>query len=31
MVLSIDTPAPPDLVERFRSEGFDDARFIALR
>jgi D-3-phosphoglycerate dehydrogenase len=31
MVLSIDTPAPPDLVGRFRSEGFDDARFIALR
>jgi D-3-phosphoglycerate dehydrogenase len=31
MVLSIDSPAPKELVERFRSEGFDDARFIALR
>jgi D-3-phosphoglycerate dehydrogenase len=30
MALSIDTPAPPELVERFRREGFDDARFISL-
>ena len=30
MALSIDSPVPPDLVERFRAEGFDDARFISL-
>jgi D-3-phosphoglycerate dehydrogenase len=30
MVLSIDTPAPPELVERLQGEGFDDARFISL-
>jgi len=30
MALSIDTPAPPELVERVRGEGFDDARFISL-
>jgi D-3-phosphoglycerate dehydrogenase len=30
MALSLDTPAPPDVVERFRAEGFDDARFISL-
>jgi D-3-phosphoglycerate dehydrogenase / 2-oxoglutarate reductase len=30
MALSIDTPPPPDLVERVHAEGFDDARFIAL-
>jgi D-3-phosphoglycerate dehydrogenase len=30
MALSIDSPAPPDLVERFRGEGFDDARFLDL-
>ncbi len=30
MALSIDSPAPPELVERIRSEGFDDARFIFL-
>lgn len=30
MALSIDTPAPPELVDRFRGEGFDDARFITL-
>jgi D-3-phosphoglycerate dehydrogenase / 2-oxoglutarate reductase len=30
MSLTIDTPAPPELVERFRREGFDDARFISL-
>jgi D-3-phosphoglycerate dehydrogenase / 2-oxoglutarate reductase len=30
MALSIDGAAPPDLIERFRGEGFDDARFISL-
>ena len=31
MALSLDAPAPPDLVERMvRQEGFDDARFISL-
>jgi D-3-phosphoglycerate dehydrogenase / 2-oxoglutarate reductase len=30
MALSIDAPAPPELVERVHAEGFDDARFIAL-
>ena len=30
MALSIDTPAPPELVDRVRGEGFDDARFISL-
>jgi D-3-phosphoglycerate dehydrogenase len=30
MALSIDTPALPKLAERFRAEGFDDARFISL-
>jgi D-3-phosphoglycerate dehydrogenase / 2-oxoglutarate reductase len=30
MVLSIDHPAPPELVERVHAEGFDDARFISL-
>ena len=30
MALSIDSPAPPSLVERVRGEGFDDARFISL-
>jgi D-3-phosphoglycerate dehydrogenase len=29
MVLSIDTPAPPELVQKVHSE-FDDARFISL-
>jgi D-3-phosphoglycerate dehydrogenase len=29
MALSIDTPAPPELVERFRSLGFE-ARFLSL-
>ena len=29
MVLSIDTPAPPELVQRVHSE-FDDARFLSL-
>jgi D-3-phosphoglycerate dehydrogenase len=31
MVLSIDTPAPPELVERLQGKGFDDARFISLQ
>ena len=31
MALSIDSPAPPELIERVRAEGFDDARFISLR
>ena len=31
MALSIDDPAPPELVERIRAEGFDDARFVSLR
>jgi D-3-phosphoglycerate dehydrogenase len=30
MALSIDAPAPPELVERVHTEGFDDARFISL-
>jgi D-3-phosphoglycerate dehydrogenase / 2-oxoglutarate reductase len=30
MALSIDSEAPPELVERVRTEGFDDARFISL-
>jgi D-3-phosphoglycerate dehydrogenase len=30
MVLSVDSPPPPELVERARSEGFDDTRFLAL-
>jgi D-3-phosphoglycerate dehydrogenase len=30
MTLSIDTPAPPELQEQLRAEGFDDARFIKL-
>ena len=28
--LSIDTPAPPELVDEFLAAGFDDARFITL-
>ena len=28
--LSVDDVPPPELVERFRSEGFDDARFVRL-
>jgi D-3-phosphoglycerate dehydrogenase len=31
MALSIDSPAPPELVERLQGEGFDDVRFISLR
>ena len=30
MAFSIDSPAPPDLVERIRDAGFGDARFIDL-
>ena len=30
MVFSIDTPAPPELVERVTASGFDDVRFISL-
>jgi D-3-phosphoglycerate dehydrogenase len=30
MALSIDSPAPPALVEEIRAQGFDDARFIAI-
>jgi D-3-phosphoglycerate dehydrogenase / 2-oxoglutarate reductase len=30
MALSIDSAVPAKLVERFRAEGFDDARFISL-
>jgi hypothetical protein len=29
MALSIDSPAPPDLVQQIHSE-FDDTRFISL-
>jgi D-3-phosphoglycerate dehydrogenase / 2-oxoglutarate reductase len=30
MALTLDSLAPPELADRFRSEGFDDARFISL-
>jgi hypothetical protein len=30
MALSIDSEAPPELVDRIHAEGFDDARFITL-
>ena len=30
MALSIDSEPPPELVERFRAGGFDDAQFISL-
>jgi D-3-phosphoglycerate dehydrogenase len=30
MALSIDNEAPPELVDHFRAQGFDDARFISL-
>ncbi len=30
MAFAIDTPAPPELVERIHAEGFDDAQFISL-
>jgi hypothetical protein len=30
MAFSIDSPPPPELVERVADEGFDDVRFINL-
>jgi D-3-phosphoglycerate dehydrogenase / 2-oxoglutarate reductase len=30
MALSVDSEPPPELVDRIREEGFDDARFISL-
>jgi D-3-phosphoglycerate dehydrogenase len=30
MALSVDTPAPPELVERIRAAGFDEVHFISL-
>ena len=30
MALSIDSPAPPELIDEFLAAGFDDARFITL-
>jgi D-3-phosphoglycerate dehydrogenase / 2-oxoglutarate reductase len=30
MALSIDSEAPPELVERVHTEGFDDAKFLVL-
>lgn len=30
MVLSVDSAPPPELVERIRAEGFDDARVLEL-
>ena len=30
MALSVDSEPPPELVERVRAEGFDDARFLSL-
>jgi D-3-phosphoglycerate dehydrogenase / 2-oxoglutarate reductase len=30
MALTVDSPPPPELVERLRSEGFDEARVIEL-
>jgi D-3-phosphoglycerate dehydrogenase / 2-oxoglutarate reductase len=30
MALSVDSQAPSELVDRFRGEGFDDARFIRI-
>jgi D-3-phosphoglycerate dehydrogenase / 2-oxoglutarate reductase len=30
MALSIDSEAPAELVDRIRTEGFDDVRFISL-
>jgi D-3-phosphoglycerate dehydrogenase len=30
MALSVDTPAPPELVAQLSQEGFDDVRFISL-
>lgn len=31
MALSIDSEAPPDLVQQLRGGGFDDVRFVSLR
>jgi len=31
MALSIDSEAPPELVEELRGGGFDDVRFVSLR
>jgi D-3-phosphoglycerate dehydrogenase len=30
MTFAIDTPAPPELVDRIHAEGFDDTQFISL-
>jgi len=30
MALSIDSPAPPELIEQLRGGGFDEVRFVAL-
>jgi D-3-phosphoglycerate dehydrogenase len=30
MALSIDSPAPPELVEQLLAAGFDDCRFVSL-
>jgi D-3-phosphoglycerate dehydrogenase / 2-oxoglutarate reductase len=30
MVFSIDSSAPPDLVERVAASGFDDVRFVTF-
>jgi D-3-phosphoglycerate dehydrogenase / 2-oxoglutarate reductase len=30
MALTVDTPPPPELVDRLRGEGFDDARVLQL-
>jgi hypothetical protein len=30
MVLTVDSPPPPELVEWLRGEGFDDTRVIEL-
>jgi D-3-phosphoglycerate dehydrogenase len=30
MAFAIDAPAPAELVERIRAEGFDDVQFISL-
>jgi D-3-phosphoglycerate dehydrogenase len=30
MAVSLDTPAPPELVESLRAAGLDDAYFISL-
>jgi len=30
MALSLDSPAPPELIESLRAAGLDDAYFISL-